>query len=65
MQPVVAWAVGSYVLGLEGTPLLAVTVISALVAMILIDWRLTLIAVFLMPILIFVQRRVGGRWERA
>lgn len=37
----------------------AVTVISALVAMILIDWRLTLIAVFLMPILIFVQRRVG------
>ena len=36
-----------------------VTVISALVAMILIDWRLTLIAVFLMPILIFVQRRVG------
>lgn len=37
----------------------AVTVISALVAMVLIDWRLTLIAVFLMPILIFVQRRVG------
>ncbi|WP_454118597.1 ABC transporter ATP-binding protein [Microbacterium lacticum] len=37
----------------------AVTVISALVAMILIDWRLTLIAVFLMPILVFVQRRVG------
>ncbi len=37
----------------------AVTVVSALVAMIIIDWRLTLIAVFLMPILIFVQRRVG------
>lgn len=36
-----------------------VTVISALVAMVIIDWRLTLIAVFLMPILIFVQRRVG------
>lgn len=36
-----------------------VTVISALVAMIIIDWRLTLIAVFLMPMLIFVQRRVG------
>lgn len=36
-----------------------VTVVSALVAMILIDWRLTLIAVFMMPILIFVQRRVG------
>lgn len=37
----------------------AVTVVSALVAMVLIDWRLTLIAVFLMPILVFVQRRVG------
>jgi len=36
-----------------------VTVVSALVAMVLLDWRLTLIAVFLMPILIFVQRRVG------
>ena len=36
-----------------------VTVVSALVAMVIIDWRLTLIAVFLMPILIFVQRRVG------
>ncbi len=36
-----------------------VTVISALVAMILIDWRLTLIAVVMMPVLIFVQRRVG------
>ena len=37
----------------------AVTVIASLVAMILIDWRLTLIAVALMPFLIFVQRRVG------
>ncbi|MFT4050968.1 MAG: ABC transporter ATP-binding protein [Microbacterium sp.] len=37
----------------------AVTVISALVAMIIIDARLTLIAVVLMPLLIFVQRRVG------
>lgn len=36
-----------------------VTVISALVAMILIDWRLTLIALVLMPILVFIQRRVG------
>ncbi|WP_405376190.1 MULTISPECIES: ABC transporter ATP-binding protein [unclassified Microbacterium] len=36
-----------------------VTVASALVAMVLIDWRLTLIAVIMMPILIFVQRRVG------
>lgn len=37
----------------------AVTVIASLVAMILIDGRLTLIAVALMPFLIFVQRRVG------
>ncbi|MBK7819628.1 MAG: ABC transporter ATP-binding protein [Tessaracoccus sp.] len=36
-----------------------VTVASALVAMVLIDWRLTLIAVVLMPILVFVQRKVG------
>ncbi len=36
-----------------------VTVIASLVAMILIDWRLTLIAVVMMPFLVFVQRRVG------
>ncbi len=37
----------------------AVTVIASLVAMILIDWRLTIIAVVLMPVLAIVQRRVG------
>ncbi|MFF5625964.1 ABC transporter ATP-binding protein [Microbacterium sp. NPDC012755] len=36
-----------------------VTVVASLVAMILIDWRLTLIAVVMMPFLILVQRRVG------
>ncbi|WP_239066145.1 ABC transporter ATP-binding protein [Microbacterium hibisci] len=36
-----------------------VTVVASLVAMILIDWRLTIIAVILMPFLILVQRRVG------
>ncbi|MEL5989704.1 ABC transporter ATP-binding protein [Microbacterium sp. 9H2] len=36
-----------------------VTVVASLVAMILIDWRLTLIAIVLMPILVLVQRRVG------
>ncbi|KAA9110221.1 ABC transporter ATP-binding protein [Microbacterium rhizomatis] len=36
-----------------------VTVIASLVAMILIDWRLTIIAVILLPILAVVQRRVG------
>ncbi|MDT0180024.1 ABC transporter ATP-binding protein [Microbacterium sp. ARD31] len=37
----------------------AVTVIASLVAMIIIDWRLTLIAVVVMPFLVVVQRRVG------
>lgn len=37
----------------------SVTVVASLVAMILIDWRLTIIAVVIMPILVLVQRRVG------
>ena len=37
----------------------AVTVIASLVAMIIIDWRLTIIAVIVMPGLVIVQRRVG------
>lgn len=37
----------------------AVTVVASLVAMILIDVRLTLIAVVMMPVLVFVQRKVG------
>lgn len=36
-----------------------VTVIASLIAMLLLDWRLTLIAVVLMPALVLVQRRVG------
>ena len=36
-----------------------VTVIASLVAMIIIDWRLTMIAVVMMPFLVIVQRRVG------
>lgn len=36
-----------------------VTVTASLIAMILLDWRLTLIAVVLLPALIVVQRRVG------
>lgn len=37
----------------------AVTVVASLAAMILIDWRLTIIAVILLPVLAVVQRRVG------
>jgi ATP-binding cassette subfamily B protein len=37
----------------------AVTIIASLVAMIALDWRLTLLAVILMPGLVVVQRRVG------
>ncbi len=36
-----------------------VTVIASIVAMVLIDWRLTIIALIVMPPLVFVQRRVG------
>ncbi|MBN9153148.1 MAG: ABC transporter ATP-binding protein [Microbacterium sp.] len=36
-----------------------VTVVASAVAMVLIDWRLTLIAVVLMPVLVVIQRRVG------
>ena len=36
-----------------------VTVIASLTAMIIIDWRLTIIAVIVMPGLVVVQRRVG------
>ncbi|GAB3396526.1 ABC transporter ATP-binding protein [Humibacter soli] len=36
-----------------------VTVIAAFVAMILLNWQLTLIAVVLMPFLVIAQRRVG------
>lgn len=36
-----------------------VTVIAALVAMLLLSWQMTLVAVVLLPILVVVQRRVG------
>ena len=36
-----------------------VTVIAALVAMILLSWQMTLVAVVLFPVLVLVQRRVG------
>ncbi len=35
------------------------TVIASLIAMIVLDWRLTLLAVILMPALVVAQRRVG------
>ncbi len=36
-----------------------VTVIAAFVAMVLINWQLTIVALILMPILVIAQRRVG------
>src|SRR5690606_16895129 len=36
-----------------------VTVIAALVAMILLSWQLTVVAVVLLPVLVIAQRRVG------
>ena len=36
-----------------------VTVIAALVAMLLLNWQLTIVAVVLMPILVIAQRRAG------
>jgi ATP-binding cassette subfamily B protein len=41
-----------------------VTVIAAIVAMLLLSWQLTLIALLLLPLLVFVQRRVGQRRAR-
>ncbi|MDH2443257.1 ABC transporter ATP-binding protein [Amnibacterium sp. CER49] len=41
-----------------------VTVIAAFVAMTLLSWQLTLIAVVLIPLLVVVQRRVGQRRAR-
>lgn len=37
----------------------AVSVIAALVAMLVLSWQLTILAVVLLPLLVFVQRRVG------
>nr|WP_062069200.1 ABC transporter ATP-binding protein [Demequina sediminicola] len=37
----------------------SVTVLASLVAMIVLDWRLTLVAIVMMPVLVLVQRRVG------
>ena len=37
----------------------AVTVIAALVAMLLLSWQLAIVAIILMPVLVFAQRRVG------
>ncbi|WP_237462303.1 ABC transporter ATP-binding protein [Leucobacter chromiireducens] len=36
-----------------------VTVVAAAVAMILLSWQLTIVALLLMPVLVFAQRRVG------
>ncbi|HAM12688.1 MAG TPA: multidrug ABC transporter ATP-binding protein, partial [Microbacterium sp.] len=37
----------------------SVTVVASLVAMVIIDWRLTLVAIVMLPVLVVIQRRVG------
>lgn len=39
----------------------AVTVIASLVAMLLLSWQLTLVAIALLPLFVVLQRRVGAR----
>ena len=41
-----------------------VTVLASLVAMILLSWQLTLVALALMPVFVLAQRRVGERRQR-
>ncbi|WP_298457662.1 ABC transporter ATP-binding protein [uncultured Cellulomonas sp.] len=41
-----------------------VTVVASLVAMVLLSWQLTLVAVALMPVFVVLQRRVGARRQR-
>ena len=41
-----------------------VTVLAAFVAMVLLSWQLTIIALLLLPLLVIVQRRVGQRRAR-
>ena len=42
----------------------SVTVIASLVAMLLLSWQLTVVALALMPVFIVLQRRVGARRQR-
>jgi ATP-binding cassette subfamily B protein len=41
-----------------------VTVLASLVAMLLLSWQLTIVAVALMPLFVVLQRRVGARRQR-
>ncbi len=41
-----------------------VTVLASLVAMVLLSWQLTVVAVALMPLFVVLQRRVGARRQR-
>jgi len=42
----------------------SVTVIASIVAMLLLSWQLTVVALALMPVFIVLQRRVGARRQR-
>ncbi len=42
----------------------SVTVIAAFVAMVILSWQLTILAVILMPLFVYIQRKVGQRRQR-
>lgn len=42
----------------------SVTVIAAFVAMVILSWQLTILTLFLMPLFIYIQRKVGQRRQR-
>ncbi|RYV50700.1 ABC transporter ATP-binding protein [Pengzhenrongella frigida] len=42
----------------------SVTVIASIIAMVLLSWQLTVVALALMPVFIVLQRRVGARRQR-
>ncbi|MBK5216584.1 MAG: ABC transporter ATP-binding protein [Propionibacteriales bacterium] len=42
----------------------SVTVIAAFIAMVILSWQLTILTLILMPLFIYIQRRVGQRRQR-
>ena len=42
----------------------SVTVIAAFISMVILSWQLTILALILMPLFVYIQRRVGQRRQR-